>query len=65
MNIIVNGADQQVAEGTTVRSLLAGMNLRPEKVAVELNQKLLRSGQYDQALKSGDKLEIVTFVGGG
>jgi thiamine biosynthesis protein ThiS len=65
MKVIVNAADQQVADGTTVRSLLADMNLRPEKVAIELNRKLLRSGQYDQPLKDGDRLEIVTFVGGG
>jgi thiamine biosynthesis protein ThiS len=65
MNVIVNGTDQQVADGASVRSLLAGMNLRPEKVAIELNHKLLRSGQYDQPLKNGDQLEIVTFVGGG
>jgi thiamine biosynthesis protein ThiS len=65
MNVIVNAAERQVAEDATVRSLLAAMNLRPEKVAIELNRKLLRSGQYDQPLKEGDRLEIVTFVGGG
>jgi thiamine biosynthesis protein ThiS len=39
--------------------------LTPEKVAIELNRRLLRGEKYDTALKEGDEVEIVTFVGGG
>jgi thiamine biosynthesis protein ThiS len=40
-------------------------NLIPEKVAIELNRRLVRSDKYDTILKPGDEIEIVTFVGGG
>jgi len=31
----------------------------------ELNRRLVRAEKYDQPLKEGDEVEIVTFVGGG
>jgi len=65
MQIKVNGLAREVAEGATIRSLLAESNLTPEKVAIELNRRLARANQYDVALKDGDEVEIVTFVGGG
>jgi thiamine biosynthesis protein ThiS len=65
IQIMLNGAARQVPQGTTLASLLAELNLSPDKVAVEWNRKLVRSGQYDQPLQSGDQIEVVTFVGGG
>jgi thiamine biosynthesis protein ThiS len=65
MQVIVNGQPREVDEGTTIRSLIALSRLTPEKVAIELNRRLLKSEKYDQALKAGDEVEIVTFVGGG
>ena len=65
MNIQVNGQPATIDDGETVRSLLARRGLSPDKVAVELNRRLLKSDRYDEALKDGDEIEIVTFVGGG
>ena len=65
MSITVNGSSETIEAGTTVRQLLAARNLSPDKVAVELNRRLLRSDRYDQPLNENDALEIVTFVGGG
>jgi len=65
MTITVNGESRDLPEGETVRSLVARYNLTPEKVAIELNRRLLRSEKYDTLLKGGDEIEIVTFVGGG
>ncbi len=65
MNIRVNGDGREIPEGETLRSLVARCNLTPEKVAVELNRRLVRSEKYDTLLKDGDEVEIVTFVGGG
>jgi len=64
ITVTVNGETRDLPEGQTVRSLVEGFNLKPEKVAIELNRKLLR-GDYDTPLNDGDQLEIVTFVGGG
>ena len=65
MDVKVNGEECEVPEGETVRALIARYQLAPEKVAVELNRRLLRGEKYDTALKDGDEVEIVTFVGGG
>lgn len=63
--INVNGDPRPLAAGETLRTLLVSFNLKPEKVAIELNKRLVRSGGYDTQLTDGDVVEIVTFVGGG
>jgi thiamine biosynthesis protein ThiS len=65
MTIIVNGNEQDTTDGTTVHDLIAQHQLTPQKVAIELNRRLLRTEKYDTVLKAGDEVEIVTFVGGG
>jgi len=65
MKVTVNGDARDLPEGETVRTLVQRFSLVPEKVAIELNRRLIRSDKYDQPLKDGDEVEIVTFVGGG
>ena len=65
MKIKVNGQDREVADGATILALLAESKLKPQTVAVEVNKRLVRTEKYDQPLKAGDEVEIVTFVGGG
>jgi sulfur carrier protein len=65
MRIKVNGQESELAEGTDIHGILAAHQLTPDKVAVELNRRLVRSDKYDTKLKEGDQVEIVTFVGGG
>jgi thiamine biosynthesis protein ThiS len=65
MNVTVNGDARDLPDGETVRTLVQRFSLIPEKVAIELNRRLVRSDKYDQPLKDGDEVEIVTFVGGG
>ena len=65
MQIKVNGDDKEFPEGTTVRQVVASFKLAPEKVAIELNRRLVRAEKYDLPLNNGDEVEIVTFVGGG
>lgn len=65
MTVKVNGQDRDVTDGTTVLALIEQHNLTPQKVAVELNRRLIRTEKYDTVLKAGDEIEIVTFVGGG
>jgi thiamine biosynthesis protein ThiS len=65
ITITVNGENRACPVGTSISSLLETMSLKPEKVAVELNRRLVRSAQYATELKGGDQVEIVTFVGGG
>ena len=65
MTITVNGQSRDVPDGTAIASLLEQMKLKPSNVAIELNRRLVRGEQYDTPLKSGDEVEVVTFVGGG
>ncbi len=65
MTVKVNGDDREIPPGTTVRGLVQQFNLVPEKVAVEINRRLVRAEKYDQPLNHADEIEIVTFVGGG
>jgi thiamine biosynthesis protein ThiS len=65
MNVTVNGQAREIPEGQTVHALVLSYQLKPEKVAVELNRRLLRTEKYETPLKEGDEVEIVTFVGGG
>ena len=66
MEIVVNGELRAVAEGATVRSLLRELDLPESRVAVERNRAIVRKADYGStALAEGDRLEIVTFVGGG
>ena len=65
MTIKVNGQNFEAPDGATIAKLIELHNLLPQKVAVELNRRLLRTEKYDTALKAGDEVEIVTFVGGG
>ena len=65
MTVKVNGQDRPLPDAASVLDLLKQSNLSPDKVAIELNRRLLRSEKYAQPLKEGDDIEIVTFVGGG
>ncbi len=66
MQLKVNGELADVSEGTTVAQLVEQHKLKPELVVVELNLNILKRDQLaSTALKEGDQVEIVHFVGGG
>ena len=64
--IHVNGEAREVPDGTSLAELLEQRGLRPEQVAVELNQQLVtRDARAATWLREGDRVELVTLVGGG
>jgi sulfur carrier protein len=66
MQITVNGQVRQIELGVTVAALLEELSLDPRQVAVERNLELApRSEHAATMLAPGDRLEIVTLVGGG
>jgi sulfur carrier protein len=66
IEIELNGVRRTVTEGTTVAALIVELGLRPGIVAVEVNQDLVtRDRREATRLASGDKVELVTMVGGG
>jgi sulfur carrier protein len=66
MLITVNEQSREVASGTTVADLLDQLKLADKPVAVEVNLELVpRPNHAGRRLAEGDRLEIVTLVGGG
>lgn len=64
--IVLNGEPHPVDEETTVAALVTALGLAPQQVAVEKNREIVPRSAYTQTcLRDGDRLEIVTFVGGG
>jgi sulfur carrier protein len=66
MTIVVNGDARTVAPGTTVAVLIAELGFGDRRVAVECNREVVpRARHATTVLGEGDRLEVVTFVGGG
>ena len=62
----VNGDSLRVEQGTTIGSLLEQLDIRPQRVVVELNGTIYRRGEgLGEPVSAGDVVEIVHFVGGG
>lgn len=66
IQIQVNGDSQTCLAGTTLPNFLNQIGLNPKLVAVEYNGAILTRGLWPiTQLSEGDRLEIVTIVGGG
>ena len=66
MQILFNGKSCTVAEGSSIAALLERFQLEPRYVAVEVNYDVVpRQRHAEYVLKDGDRLEVVTLVGGG
>lgn len=66
MRIHVNGEPRACEPGTTVADLVRTLGLVPEQVAVERNRALVpRARRAEVVLEDGDRVEVVTLVGGG
>ncbi|PHR62793.1 MAG: thiamine biosynthesis protein ThiS [Robiginitomaculum sp.] len=66
MEISINGEDRQLDGAPSIADMLIGLQLNPDKVAVECNLEIVPHSLFAQTvLQSGDRLEIVRFIGGG
>jgi sulfur carrier protein len=66
MQIQVNGERRDCRSGSTVGDLLRELDIKTERVAVELNLEILDRKVFEsRGLKEGDRVEILSFIGGG
>lgn len=66
MKVSVNGEPRELPEGTTVAQLLTHLAIAPGRVAVEVNTEVVKKADHPtHALREGDAVEVVAFVGGG
>jgi sulfur carrier protein len=66
VHLQVNGDPRTIPGPATLLDLLGHLTLDPRMVVVELNREIIRRPRLgDVALKDGDQIELVHFVGGG
>jgi len=66
MQIFLNGAQRDLAQGITIASLLEESGRGSGHVAVEVNREIVpRSLHTKYVLNEGDRVEIVSAIGGG
>ncbi|HEX2475946.1 MAG TPA: sulfur carrier protein ThiS [Lacipirellulaceae bacterium] len=66
MTIQVNGQSRDIDAGASVAKLLGDLGVTQPHVAVELNLEVVPRARHSETLlQDGDRLEIVTLVGGG
>lgn len=66
MTVIVNGEETSCPDGLSLGQLVERLGLKADRIAVELNRTIAQRKSWNEtALRTGDRLEIVHFVGGG
>ena len=66
IDIVINGQARSIVSGLTVAGLVEELGLAGKPVAVERNREIVpRASHAATVLEAGDRLELVTFVGGG
>ena len=66
MQIVLNGKKFTINEKDTINILLKKIDIKSSKVAIEVNKVVIPKEKYrDFKFKKNDKVEVVTFIGGG
>ena len=66
ITVIVNGQPREVPAGSSAADLVTALGFAGRPLAVEVNEAVVpRPRLADCRLNSGDRLELVTLVGGG
>jgi len=64
--IQLNGDPYEVNDGTNLNELLNKLKIQKNKVAIEVNGKIIEKNKYTNLILSkDDKVEKVKFIGGG
>jgi sulfur carrier protein len=66
VQLVVNGKERSVPEGSTVRDLLAELGLDRDGIAVAVNRSIVPRSEHGSAtLPEGAQVEVIRAVGGG
>lgn len=66
MQVTVNGESRELPPEATVRTLIEMLGLAGKACAAEVNAELVPFRKHaETGLKEGDRVELVTLVGGG
>lgn len=66
MKVFVNGEPRELADGATIATLVAALDLAGRRIAVEVNEDIVPKSLHAQTpLRDNDRVEIVHAIGGG
>jgi len=66
MKLQLNGKEQQLTTGTTLKQLIEKEGLANRRLAAEVNRDIIPKAEHETTvLKEGDTVEIVHAIGGG
>jgi len=66
MNILLNNKPEILFEGSTIKKLLENKNIKIKYYAIEVNRKIIPKSDHEtHVIKDGDRIEIITAIGGG
>ena len=66
IDIVVNDEELSIAAGSSVTDLLERLDIRTKAIAVEINRNVISGDRHaTTVVNAGDRLEVVTLVGGG
>lgn len=66
ITIIANGQPRPVKDGSSIADLLRMLEISPTRVVAQMNGEIVPREAFAQTrLHEGDRLELVTLVGGG
>jgi len=66
IRVVINGQAEMLKEDITVAQMLESRGMAGKRVAVECNGEIVPRGRHAETpLSDGDRIEIVSAVGGG
>ncbi len=66
MNILLNNKPEVLFEDSTIKNLLEKKNIKNKYYAIEVNKKIIPKSDHESyVIKDGDRIEIITAIGGG
>ena len=66
MNILLNNKPEKIFDGSTIKELLEIKNIKDKYYAVEINKRIIPKSDHEtHVIKDGDRIEIITAIGGG
>ena len=62
----INGVNKEQYDGKTLEEMIAEEGYEKSRIAIEINEEIIPKTRYgDVILQDADRVEVVSFVGGG
>ncbi len=66
MLVIINGEERTIKDGSTILDVLRALKIEEKVMAVAVNMQIVKKEQWQNyKLKEGDRVEFLSFTGGG